>query len=163
MPDSVSWPTSSEICPPFRCFRPGQVKSETSPQSGKKQGVVFLDMYSRRLNTSGTNPTNLFDVFQDMIMFDGYACIGDGAAGARVYVRSTYFVPHSFPQTKSTHRAFCWWSVCWCRSSNAFPPCGLRTSSTSTSYTCTSSSNLIPCLPTGSSPYTIIELFGKYS
>lgn len=45
--------------------------------SPRAQGAVFIDMYNSRLNTSviairGTNPTNFFDVFQDMIMFNGY-------------------------------------------------------------------------------------------
>ena len=59
-----------------------EVKHAPSPRA---QGAVFLDMYNRRLNTSviairGTNPTNLFDVFQDMIMFNGYVFVGYEAA-----------------------------------------------------------------------------------
>jgi hypothetical protein len=38
----------------------------------RSQGAVFVDLYNSRLNTSvvsirGTNPKNLFDVFQDMV------------------------------------------------------------------------------------------------
>lgn len=55
-----------------------EVKHAPSPRA---QGAVFVDMFNRRLNTSviairGTNPTNLFDVFQDMIMFNGYVVVG---------------------------------------------------------------------------------------
>jgi len=55
-----------------------EVKHAPSPRA---QGAVFLDIYNRRLKTSviairGTNPTNLFDVFQDMIMFNGYVFVG---------------------------------------------------------------------------------------
>lgn len=61
-------------------FDPAEWEVKHAP-SPKAQGAVFLDMYNRRLNTSvvairGTNPTNLFDVFQDMIMFNGYVLLG---------------------------------------------------------------------------------------
>lgn len=57
-----------------------EVKHAPTPRA---QGAVFLDLYSRRLNTSviairGTNPTNIFDIFQDMIMFNGCVLVGKG-------------------------------------------------------------------------------------
>ncbi len=42
----------------------------------RAHGAVFVDAFNRRLNTSivatrGTNPRNMFDVFQDMVLFNG--------------------------------------------------------------------------------------------
>ena len=42
----------------------------------KHAGAVFVDVYNSRLNMSvvairGTNPKNLFDIYQDMVMFNG--------------------------------------------------------------------------------------------
>ncbi len=53
-----------------------EIKHSPGPRT---QGAMFVDVYNKRLNTSvvairGTNPKNLFDVFQDMVMFNGAFC-----------------------------------------------------------------------------------------
>jgi hypothetical protein len=96
-----------------------EVKHAPSPRA---QGAVFLDMYNRRLNTSviairGTNPTNLFDVFQDMIMFNGYVVLGmKSGRGMERRAGMCLFIWRESPLS-----CLCLWFVCGIHTTLASP------------------------------------------
>lgn len=101
----------------------------------RSHGAVFLDAFNKRLNTSvvatrGTNPKNLFDVFQDMILFTN-TFLWDAVGQVRTPIdRSPLYFVHTTPTTPTPDRSAQHHNS-WCPSSAGSLGRGRATSSTS--------------------------------